>query len=247
MCVGDPLKRRNEKGKNCCKCGQRFQRALFSSINLSRRERRGESFRVPVRTMEASWFSQQLAEHALDQSVASADPSHDDAFDGVRQLERSDIDRILEGMLLNQMISILAPCFQKRKIRQESEHESCSFAEAALSSTTNEADLFSPSESDPRVVNPRAPSVKVIDMDFICAEIEERTGFCDSNFWKLWEFNSKANLTGNAFYRPRSPKIDIFVARKLAVLITILQNFKSNTTCTKREVYYRNERFQLAE
>jgi hypothetical protein len=153
---------------------------LFSSINLSRHERRGESFKV--RTMEASWFSQQLVEHALDQSVASVDPSHDDAFDGVRQLERSDIDRILEGMLLNQMISILAPCFQKRKIRQESEHESSSFAEATLSSTTNEADLFSPCESDPRIVNPRAPSVNVIDMDFICAEIEERTGFCDSNF-----------------------------------------------------------------
>ena len=126
--------------------------------------------------MEASRFSQQPDEH--DQSMDLNDPSNDPMLDDPG-LQKSDINFILEGMLLHQIISILAPCFHRTKIRQNSESDSCSL-EAPSSSSAHEMEICSPSESVPQVVGARAHSVPVIDFDFIISEIEKRTGFCDA-------------------------------------------------------------------
>jgi hypothetical protein len=148
-------------------------------------------------------------------------------------LEKSEIQRILEGIFMQQALALLSPCFKKSQRNASDEGRSSTPAHAV--------DLCSPSESMPEIVSQRSHADPAPNLEFVWSEISQRTGLCCFNQFKVRHF-----FTGTVFLPRRTPTIDLLVTRRLAVLTTIMKNFHFNETCTKREIYYRNERFCCA-
>jgi hypothetical protein len=174
----------------------------------------------------------------LQESVSEADvPSSTVVF-----LEKVEIHRILEGMFMQQVMGFLSPCFKRI--------DRSSMDSTTQSNHANIDDLSSPSESIPVTVAPDRESYQAdqtIHLDSICSEISSRTGFIIYINMRVKLFYGNANKkAGIECLQSRDLNVDIFLTRKLAVLTTILKNFHSNETCTKREIYYRNERLAHA-
>jgi hypothetical protein len=99
----------------------------------------------------------------MDQEMSQLPPAHCE-----RILDKTEIHRILEGMFLHQVMDLLSPCFKVRQSHDSDGHfDKCS---------SQMADLSSPSESLPKILEPTSQFNLKSALDFIKLEISQRTG-----------------------------------------------------------------------